>query len=176
MSEIHYIFESRTLRRLIRLGMSTAFVAMRVRWWLTKPQTRGASAFCFTPQGRLILVWSTYERGWNLPCGGLNAHEDPARAILRELQEEIGITTHGTIIPLGELHHRPHGKRDNEAMFHIADVTYRPKRSLEIERIGEFEPEALPVNISTELAERIARCGVALGIAPANTMANRLRG
>lgn len=172
MSNIQYIIENRMLRRLVRLGMSTAFLAMRARWWLTNPQTRGVSAFCFTPQGRLILVWSTYERGWNLPCGGLNAREEPARAILRELREEIGLMAHGTAIPLGELHHRPHGKRDNETMFHIADVTYRPRRSLEIERIGEFPPEALPENISIELAERLARCGAALGITPAHATAN----
>ena len=35
--------------------------------------------------------------GWQLPQGGIDADEDPATAVLRELKEEIG-TAHATIL------------------------------------------------------------------------------
>lgn len=42
--------------------------------------------------GRFVLVRHSYKEGWMLPGGAVNRGEPPADAILRELQEEIGLT------------------------------------------------------------------------------------
>ena len=164
MAEIHLTFGSPVLRSVIRLAMSAAFVLMRAQWFITRPRTHGASAFCFTTDGRLLLVWSTYEHGWNLPSGGRRADEPAVETIVRELREEIGLRDYVTITPLTTMEHRPNYKRDAEEIFHLTGVRFTPPRSLEIERIGLFAPEALPPEASAELRQRLALCGPALGL------------
>lgn len=42
--------------------------------------------------GKFVLVRHSYKSGWMLPGGAVGRGEPPADAILRELQEEIGLT------------------------------------------------------------------------------------
>jgi 8-oxo-dGTP pyrophosphatase MutT (NUDIX family) len=42
--------------------------------------------------GRVVLVRHSYRSGWALPGGAVERGEPPASAIIRELQEEIGLT------------------------------------------------------------------------------------
>lgn len=155
MSEVIYTIKSRSLRALLRSGMTVAFALMRLRWWLTRPKTSGASAFCLTPEGQLVLIYSTYERGWNLPGGGIAVDETPEQAVLRELREELGLASFSNVIFAFEMIHWPNFKRDTECVFLLTDVQINGASNLEVERIGRFEPEALPAEISAELRQRL---------------------
>src|SRR3954470_455052 len=65
---------------------------------LVKRRTRarpGVHAVALTPEGRIVLVKLRYAPGWRLPGGGMQAREDPREAVLRELREEIGMTSCG---------------------------------------------------------------------------------
>lgn len=61
------------------------------------PYRRNVGAVLFSPSG-LVLVCRRADLpnaegaagGWQLPQGGIDDDEDPARAVLRELAEEIG--------------------------------------------------------------------------------------
>lgn len=155
-TKFHLVHNS-LLRLLIRRVMRAAFASMRLWWLLTRPKTRGASAFCFTPEGSLVLVYSTYEVGWNLPSGGISGNEPAELAIIRELKEEIGLISSKTPTFLGEFSHHPNFKNDTESVFIVRDVLYRPKFNFEIEVIGEFPMSRLPGDISLELKIRLAR-------------------
>jgi ADP-ribose pyrophosphatase YjhB (NUDIX family) len=60
---------------------------------LVRPKFRAAvAALIFDEQGRVLLFKHTYRKfQWGIPAGGLEHHEQPADAILREFLEETGM-------------------------------------------------------------------------------------
>jgi putative (di)nucleoside polyphosphate hydrolase len=58
----------------------------------TRPYRRGVGAVVFDRRGRVLVARriDTPGEAWQLPQGGLDAGENPRRAVLRELAEEIG--------------------------------------------------------------------------------------
>lgn len=89
-----------------------------------------------------------YSRGWRLPGGGRRAGEKPEDAVLRELREEIGLTAFGTVRAAAELEQRPDHRRDLVSLLIVDEVIYRPRWSLEIERVMEVPLDALPCDIA----------------------------
>ncbi|HEV2300450.1 MAG TPA: NUDIX hydrolase [Stellaceae bacterium] len=73
-----------------RLGYRLAFAGLRVWWWLRRPEATGAAVALWSGD-RLLLVQTSYRRGWELPGGGVRAGESPLAAALREAREEVGI-------------------------------------------------------------------------------------
>ncbi|MCQ8772995.1 NUDIX domain-containing protein [Streptomyces telluris] len=66
--------------------------------------------------GRFLLVKPTYKPGWDLPGGMAEANEAPDRAVLRELEEELGLT----VVVRGLLvvdWVAPHGPWDDQVAF-----------------------------------------------------------
>ena len=84
----------------------------------------------------LVKLW--YAPGWRLPGGGRDATEPPADAALRELREEIGMTSHGAVEPGCELEEEVDFKRDTCSLIIVRDVEYRPKRwNWEVEEVAK---------------------------------------
>ena len=121
---------------------------MTAFWFVRRPRTYGAHAVALTPRGTIVLVKLRYARGWRLPGGGRKADEDPKEAVLRELAEEIGMTSHGAIQLTCELEETPDFKRDLASLFIVENVVYRPKWSLEVEKVDEASLDALPQDLS----------------------------
>jgi 8-oxo-dGTP pyrophosphatase MutT (NUDIX family) len=103
------------------------------------------------------MVKLTYARDWRLPGGGRKRSEQPAEAALRELAEEIGMTGHGAV---EEVTGEAEWARAGEARGHVfivRDVRYRPKPGWEVAAVAEFDPEALPPDVSPRWRAAIAR-------------------
>ncbi len=80
----------KTLLRLWRtMPLWMHFLAAK----LVRPRFRaGVAAIIFDEQGRVLLFKHTYRKfEWGLPAGGLEYHEQPINAIVREFFEETGI-------------------------------------------------------------------------------------
>lgn len=130
------------LDRLVRpVATAVHRLLRRVR---PRPSGVGAHALALTPERKLILVKLRYAPGWRLPGGGRHEGEDPGDAVLRELREEIGMTSHGAVRPaLAEL-------------LIVEEVRYRrPKWSWEVEAIRESALDDLPPDISPRTASWI---------------------
>ncbi len=67
--------------------------------------------------GKVILVKLRYAPGWRLPGGGRRGTEEPQEAVLRELREEIGMTSHGTVDLACEFDEEVDHKRDLASLF-----------------------------------------------------------
>ena len=106
-----------------------------------------------TGDGKVVLVRLTYAPGWRVPGGGRKRGEAPEPAMLRELREEIGLVSHGAIERLEEV--RP---GDPSAFFLVRDVVYRPRRSLEVEEVREFDPASLPDDTTRWTAHLVELC------------------
>lgn len=122
---------------------------LRAGWFLRRPKTFGAHAVALTPAGRLILVKLRYAPGWRLPGGGRAPGEDRAEAALRELREEIGMVSHGSVQLACELDETVDFRRDTAALVIVRDVEYRPPRwNWEVEEVCEAAPDRLPDDVS----------------------------
>ena len=129
---------------------------LRASWFVRRPRTFGAHALALTPKRKLILVKLRYARGWRLPGGGRDRSEDPVQAALRELREEIGMTSHGAVTKGAELEQRPNHRRDLVSLILVEDVHYSPRWSWEVERIMEADPHQLPPGMSPLAEEWVA--------------------
>lgn len=134
--------------RLLRISLTTAHGLLKLNWLVQRPRTYGAHALAFTPDRKIILVKLRYAPGWRLPGGGRGAGEDPREAVLRELREEIGMTSHGRVRLAVELDELADFKRDLASLLIVDDVRYRPRWSWEVERITEVTPDRLPEGMS----------------------------
>lgn len=121
---------------------------LRAGWFLRRPKTFGAHALALTPQGKLILVRLRYAPGWRLPGGGRHPDEPPLDAALRELREEIGMTSHGEAKAARDVEESVYSKRDTASLVIVRDVRYRQRWSWEVEKVREVRLDALPADIS----------------------------
>ena len=140
---------------MLRLAMERTFVIAGSLLALTGVGLGafGAHALALTPEGRIIFVKLRYAPGWRLPGGGRGADEDPRDAVLRELREEIGMTTHGEVRLACELDETTDFKRDLASLLVVRDVRYSPPRwSWEVEAIVETSPDDLPPGLSPRMA------------------------
>jgi 8-oxo-dGTP pyrophosphatase MutT (NUDIX family) len=134
----------------LRAALTAAHKLLVASWYVRRPRTYGAHAIALTPDRKLILVKLRYARGWRVPGGGRRKDEYAQAAVIRELREEIGMTSYGRIRFAFELEEQVDFKRDASALLIIEDVRYRPHRwSWEIERIDEFPLDKLPPDLST---------------------------
>jgi ADP-ribose pyrophosphatase YjhB (NUDIX family) len=121
-----------------------------------------------TAGGKVVLVRLTYAPGWRVPGGGLKRGEGAEQAMLRELREEIGLVSHGGIERLEGIHPDSDEPVHRSAFFLVRDVVYRPRRSLEVEEVREFDPLALPADTTRWTAHLVERySGTAPGSGPA---------
>ena len=116
----------------------------------------GAMCVVSRDDGTLLLVRHSYRKGWGFPGGLLKRGEAPLDAVVRETQEEIGLT-----LDLDEV---PHVVVDPR--YRRVDVIYTGRmpddvaeptsQSAEIVEVGWFSPDGLPrlgIEASSALAE-----------------------
>lgn len=127
------------LGRLFRKG-ARALQKVRKFIWLFTGRPAGVHGVPLTAAGEVVLVKLTYARGWRLPGGGKHKAETPEEAIVRELEEEIGMTRHGSLERVFEAGVDP----ALGVLFIVRGVEYRPVRSIEIDQVRAFAPDALP--------------------------------
>ncbi|MFL6744327.1 MAG: NUDIX domain-containing protein, partial [Sphingomicrobium sp.] len=136
-----------------RILVTALHSLLKLNWLVRRPRTFGAHALALTPERKVILVKLRYASGWRLPGGGRAEQEPPRDAVLRELREEIGMTSHGEVTLAAELEERADFKRDLAALLIVRDVRYRPRRwSWEVEAVTEAPLDSLPPDLSPRAA------------------------
>jgi len=151
------------LDRTLRLPLRGLHALLKLNWFVRRPRTFGAHALALTPEGRIILVKLRYAPGWRLPGGGRREDEDQREAVLRELREEIGMTSHGEVQLACELDETTDFKCDLASLLVVRDVRYSPPRwSWEVEAIMESGPDDLPADLSPRMVAWLDALGNAL--------------
>jgi 8-oxo-dGTP pyrophosphatase MutT (NUDIX family) len=139
------------VNKALRLMLGAAHRLLKVSWFVRRPTSFGAHALALTRQGKVVLVKLRYAPGWRLPGGGRKEREDPREAALRELREEIGMISHGSVEHACELEETADYRRDIASLFIVRDVRYRPRWSWEIESVGEADMDELPADLSPRM-------------------------
>lgn len=125
---------------------------------MTGHSRAGVHGVPLTEHGRVVLIRLTYAPGWRIPGGGRNRGEEAEQAMLRELREEIGLISHGSIDRLEDDRPAASETVERATFFLIRDVVYRPRRSLEVAEVREFDPSALPDDTTPWTARLVGRC------------------
>jgi len=144
------------LTPVLRAGATAFHNLLVAKWFFRRPRTFGAHAVALTPDGRVVLVRLWYAPGWRLPGGGRSPNEPAVGAALRELEEEIGMTSHGEAVLACELEESVDFKRDLSSLVIVRDVEFSPRRwNWEVEQVAEFPLHALPADVSAQTARWI---------------------
>lgn len=149
---------------MLRLRRAAYRVAYRLLWlaaFVVPPRGRGAKAV-LVHDGRVLFVRHTYgpER-WELPGGGVRRGEDPAAAIRRELQEELGVAAENAVAlavlpgPGRLRHHSTHLYR-----FDLAEPAVRCD-PVEIAEARWCDPGSPPGRLGPMAREALALAGLA---------------
>lgn len=75
---------------LFRAGYRLAFLALRLWWFIRRPDLRGCQVALWAA-GHVLLVRTSYRREYAFPGGLVKRREDPVVAASRELAEETDI-------------------------------------------------------------------------------------
>ena len=137
--------------KALRLLLGAAHSLLKLVWYIRRPRSFGVHALALSPRGKVILVKLRYAPGWRLPGGGRKETEGRREAVLRELREEIGMISHGSVDLACGLEEELDHKRDLASLFIVRDVEYRPKWSWEVEEVKEASLDSLPPDLSPRM-------------------------
>ena len=143
-------------RRVFRVG----YFALQGWWHIRRPHTSGVKVVLRRGDD-VLLVRHTYGRRaeWDLPGGFINDGEVPQDAVLRELEEEVGVRAQRPVA-LGAILLRSSGRRDTVHCF-AADAD-GDGASIEVDE-GEiaqarwFARDALPSETTAYTRRMVAR-------------------
>lgn len=117
-----------------------------------------AGALFLDGTGRVLIVEPTYKEYWEIPGGMMEAGETPSQACVREISEELGLTTR-----LGRLlvvDWAPHPRLGDRVLFVFDGGTLAPAQlagiSLQAEELASY---ALidQAEVESRLIPRLAR-------------------
>lgn len=140
------------------LGWKAAHIARAVVWRFTRPLRFGVAALIFNEAGQVLLVENSYWTGWRLPAGGVEKGETAYQSLVRELQEEVGLTPVRDAVALQGLYlQRLFGASVQLAVYTVRGYTGTLKiDGCEILKAEWFDPHNLPDGTVRGVRERVA--------------------
>nr|WP_242604186.1 NUDIX domain-containing protein [Legionella beliardensis] len=123
-------------------------------FYLLAKRTIGVRALLLH-EDKILLVKHTYQKGWYTIGGSIEPGETPYQALIRELQEEVGVTL-SCRPKLFSVYYSCHEKRDDYIIFYICQLGQQePVVSAEIAEQQWFYLQQLPVDISPATKRRV---------------------
>lgn len=117
-------------------------------------KTLGARAL-IVQNNQVLLVRHTYNAGWYTVGGGIDNKESPQEALIRELYEEVGITTKEPPTLFGVYYNDFRGRDDYVVLYIVKNFEIVDVKSQEIAEKKWFSLSNLPSDISPATKRRI---------------------
>lgn len=120
------------------------------------PCVFGASALVEDGRGHVLLIRHSYIGGWQLPGGGVGRGEDPERAVMRELEEEVGLAESTPPEFLALYSRKILWVGNVIALYRLRNARIDFKPNLEVREARFFNPSNLPDGTTEATRRRIA--------------------
>jgi ADP-ribose pyrophosphatase YjhB (NUDIX family) len=120
------------------------------------PVTFGARAFVEDKQGHVALIRHSYRGGWFLPGGGVDRHELPEAAVVREAREEAGVTSCAAPEFFGLYVQKVGWVTNVCTVYRLRDAEATFRKSLEVREMIWIDPNAPPADTSEGTLRRLA--------------------
>jgi 8-oxo-dGTP diphosphatase len=124
------------MNALIRFGYRLAYRLLIVHGFFVRPHHDGALVALWY-EGRILLVRSSYRRGWSLPGGGLHRGETPLAAALREAREELALDLDPSTLNVEQDRTFFHEYRHDHAVIFAVGLTRPPAIRIDAREIVE---------------------------------------
>ena len=105
--------------------------------------------------GKVVLVRHSYATGWHLPGGGVKRGESPEKAVLRELEEELGLTWSSEPEFVGIFIRKVWPVTNVIALYRLREARFDFKPSLEIREIVLADPTSPPPGTVPGVRQRL---------------------
>ncbi len=106
--------------------------------------------------GKVVLVRHSYATGWHLPGGGVHRGELPQKAVLRELEEELGLTWASEPEFVGIFTRKTWLATNVITLFRVREARFTFKPNLEVREIMFADPASPPPGTSSGVCRRLA--------------------
>jgi 8-oxo-dGTP pyrophosphatase MutT (NUDIX family) len=113
--------------------------------------------------GKVVLVRQSYSSGWYLPGGGVRRGEPPEKAVLRELEEELGLTWASEPEFVGIFTRKVWPVTNVIALYRVREARFDFKRNLEVREIVLADPASPPPGTKAGVRRRLLELA---GLAP----------
>ncbi len=148
------------MKRLwLRLGVLVYWLAWPALWFYLQRSTRTRLLLVAGDHVLVVRGWMSDGR-WQLPGGGLHAGEDPVTGVLREVQEETGLSLEPKLVQqLGSRQFRGNGLRFRCIYFmaRLPDSRKVQIRGVEIVDASWFDRASIgPLNCGEDVRQALA--------------------
>lgn len=125
-------------------------------WRVFRPRTQGVKVMLFNASGDLVLIRNNYGRSdlFVLPGGGIKPWEEPIRAAMREIREELGCEARDLVF-LSSHTSGAEGKRDTIHLFKGALDGELTADRFEVQEARFFALNDFPASTSPATMRRI---------------------
>ena len=137
----------------LQSAITAAYVSLKA---LLSPVAFGVSAIALDGRNRVLLVRHRYMPGWHLPGGGVGRGEPPADAVIRELQEEVGLLSNSAPQFVGIFTRRLGIATNVIALYCIRNVQIDFHPNAEIVAVQFADPAHPPPGTAAGTARRLA--------------------
>jgi ADP-ribose pyrophosphatase YjhB (NUDIX family) len=120
------------------------------------PCVFGANAVVEDGEGSILLVRHSYVGGWQLPGGGVAGGEPPEQAVVRELEEEVGLAESMPPEFIALYSRKILWVANVIALYRIRNARIDFNPNLEVREAKFFDPGALPSGTTEATRRRLA--------------------
>lgn len=123
---------------------------------LITPAVFGVRGIVEDGQGRVLLVRHSYIGGWHFPGGGVDRGEPPETAVVREMEEEVGLMESTAPAFVALYSQRVLWITNVIVLYRLRNARIDFKPNMEIREARFFDPANLPDGTTDATRRRIA--------------------
>jgi 8-oxo-dGTP pyrophosphatase MutT (NUDIX family) len=138
---------------LLEKLFNLAQLSLKAMW---QPVTFGVRTIIEDREGRIVLIRDSYASGWFFPGGGVDRHELPEVAAVREAREEAGLISSAPPEFFGLYVQKVGWVSNVVAVYRLRDAEIEFRKSFEVRECQWADPKAPPPGTTAGTLRRLA--------------------
>lgn len=141
---------------VIYSAYAVAASCLQTLYRMLRIKAMGVQGIVLNQQGQVLLVKHTYMPGWYIPGGGIKRKETAEEAVIRELDEEVGVKVAGPMEQMKVYFRKLYGNAYYQVVYIVRDFQQEPRRCFEIAESAWFDLDDLPEDTVMHTRNKLA--------------------